>query len=104
MKNSNMYYAILGGVALLGFSALYATLHLVDLVAMLVYILFIFESLLNIIIIILQYLFGIFKASIPYIFLYFCLCLFNLYYEGYYKFKFFGILLDTYQNKIKFNK
>lgn len=50
------------------------------------------------------YIIGIIRASLPYMFIYFLLCLYNLQYTGYKHLKFFGIELDTYEKKIKANK
>lgn len=99
-----LMYRILIIMSFFSFWLVYMMVHVLDLAILLSYIIFATEISWNIFIILLTYIFGVIRASLPYIFLYFGLCLFNLHYEGYYKLKFFGIILDNYQKKKKLNK
>jgi hypothetical protein len=82
---NKVYSSILLICTVVGFWMLYIILHFVDLLMIFTYVMFIYETVLAFFIILLTYIFGIIKASIPYIIIYFGLCLLNIQYEGYVK-------------------
>lgn len=65
-------------------------------------IIFVYEFIIGNILIILNCSFNLLKYSIPYLFIFFVLCLFNVRYIGYIKFKFFGIDLQQQNSKITY--
>src|SRR5437868_10986378 len=78
-------------------SLLYFIIQFLDLAYIFSLLMLIYEFGLNMFILFNDYFFNIFKYSILYLFIYFLICLFNIKYLGYYKFKFFGLDLSNYK-------
>lgn len=72
-------------------------INIIDFLFFSSFLLVFYEAFLNLLVLFKDYFIYIFRCSLVYIFIYFLVCLCNIYYLGYKKFRFFGLNLDDYK-------
>lgn len=80
----------------------YIAVHIIDFMYIYMLSVFIYEVIIGSFLLAFHYIFNILRYSIPYIFIYFLFYIFNIQYQGYYKFNFFGIDLQKHKSKINY--
>ena len=98
MKRQKLYSLL--SVSVLSVVVLFI-FQIIDLAIIFSIIIVLYEFIIGNVLIILNCSFNLFRYSIPYLFIFFILCLFNVRYISYIKLKFFGLDLQQYKYKSK---
>lgn len=81
---------------------LFILIQFIDWALVFFIVVFIYELIIGNLLIFFNWSFNILRYTIPYLFIFFILCLFNLRYKNYRKWKFFGIDLQQYSSQINY--